>query len=259
MRVDNYAFLHGGGQGSWVWDRTIEVLNAQGGIARSIALDVPGCGVKRERTTDLIAVDDIAAELVADIEAAGLRDVVLVGHSQAGSILPKMAAMKPDLFHRLIYISCSSPLPGQTVRGMIGDGLHGDDPDEVGWPVDPRSCTTEERHSIMFCNDMNPAEAATFTAQLGKDSWPIQSYAHSDWRYEHLDAVPASYVVCLRDGILPVVWQERFAERFRCERIVSLDAGHQAMITRPHGLAEILRHEVLVADEDVAVRSRALQ
>lgn len=249
MSTYNYAFLHGGGQGSWVWDETIEVLNLQSrDTVRAIKLDVPGCGAKRDRTTDHITVDDITAELVADVEAAELRDVVLVGHSQAGNVLPKMVAMRPDLFRRLVYISCSSPLAGQTVRGMIGNGLHGESPGEVGWPVDPSTCSTEERHSIMFCNDMSPAQAATFTSKLGNDAWPMQSYAHTDWHYEHLGTVPASYVVCLRDGILPVGWQERFAERFRCERIVRLDAGHQAMVTRPYGLAEILRYEALAAE-----------
>jgi hypothetical protein len=50
-------------------------------------------------------------------------------------------------------------------------------------------------------------------------------------------------VVCLKDNILPVRWQEIFAERFKAERLARIDAGHQAMNTRPHALAEILRHE----------------
>lgn len=243
----DYAFLHGGGQGGWVWDQTIEALGLQtgGGFGRALKLDAPGCGAKRGRTTDAITVDDIAAELVADVEAAGLRDVVLVGHSQAGCILPKMVAARPDLFRRLVYVSCSSPLAGQTVIGMVGQGLHGENPDEVGWPVDPKTHSMEERYLLMFCNDMSPLETAGFLGKLGHDAWPMQSYAHTDWSYDHLGAVPASYVVCLRDGILPVAWQERFAERYHCERSVRLDAGHQAMNTRPHALAEALRHEAV--------------
>lgn len=244
----DYAFLHGGGQGGWVWDETIEALGLQtgDGFGRALRLDVPGCGTKRGRTTEAVTVDDIAAELIADVEAAGLREVVLVGHSQAGCILPKMAKLRPDLFRRLVYVSCSSPLPGQTVAEMIGAGVHGENPDEVGWPVDPTTHSMEERYLIMFCNDMTRLQTAGFMAKLGHDAWPMQSYAHTDWGYDHLGAVPASYVVCLRDGILPVMWQEKFAERYRCERLVRVDAGHQAMNTRPHALAEVLRHEAAV-------------
>jgi hypothetical protein len=43
-----------------------------------------------------------------------------------------------------------------------------------------------------------------FLSRLGQDSWPAPTYSHQNWRYDHLDAVAASYVVCLRDGSLPV-------------------------------------------------------
>jgi pimeloyl-ACP methyl ester carboxylesterase len=241
----NYAFLHGGGQGSWVWSETIAALQGQSGGsgARCLALDVPGCGTKRDRDTTSLSIDDIVTELLADLVAAEMRDTVLVGHSQAGSLMPLLAEKRPDLFRHLIYVTCSSPLMGQTVIQMMGSGMHGTHPDEVGWPFDPKSSEVRERYPLMFCNDMRSAEAASFLAGLGKDVWPNASYAASNWRYDHLDRIPASYVVCLRDGVLPVAWQQKFAARFRTQRLVRLDAGHQAMNTRPHGLAEILRHE----------------
>jgi pimeloyl-ACP methyl ester carboxylesterase len=244
----NYAFLHGGGQGGWVWDETIAALTQQteGRTGRLLALDVPGCGAKRQRDTGKTSVEDIAAELVADIAAAGMRDVVLVGHSQAGSVMPHMLTAGAKIFRRLVYISCSIPLPGQTVTGMVGNSKQGDNPDEVGWPLDPDKHSMAERFRVMFCNDMAPAEADAFMAKLGADAWPMASYTHTDWRHDQLGLVPASYIICLRDGILPVPWQERFATRFKTERTIRIDAGHQAMTTRPHGLAEILRHEANV-------------
>jgi pimeloyl-ACP methyl ester carboxylesterase len=142
--------------------------------------------------------------------------------------------------------SSFAPLAGQAVLDMIGDGLHGEDPEKVGWPIDPHGATLEERFPVMFCNDMNPSEREAFMAKVGGDMWPARSYSHTDWSYDHLDAVPATYVVCLRDNILPVEWQKKFAERFRCDRVVQIDAGHQAMDTRPHGVAEILRNESAV-------------
>jgi pimeloyl-ACP methyl ester carboxylesterase len=240
----SFAFLHGGGNGGWVWDETIDALSIGDDSTQVLRLDVPGCGSKRGRHTDEISTDDIVAELIGDIEAAGMHDVVLVGHSQAGSILPKMVTMRPDLFRRVVYVTCSSPLNGQSVVDMIGGGLHGEDPDKIGWPIDPRASSPEERYSIMFCNDMSPTEEVEFLAKLGKDMWPMESYGHTSWSYEDLGAVPASYVVCLKDNILPVHWQRTFAERFRCDRVVEIDAGHQVMNTRPHELAQILTDEL---------------
>lgn len=81
----NFAFLHGGGQGGWVWDEAIAALDRQtnGAFGRAVALDVPGCGTKRGRVTDNIDNEGVARELIVDIERAGMNDVILVGHSQA--------------------------------------------------------------------------------------------------------------------------------------------------------------------------------
>ena len=245
----DYAFLHGGGQGGWVWDETIAALGEQtaGGFGRALALDAPGCGRKRGRATDGVDNEQIAAELVADIEAAGFKDVVLVGHSQAGMVLPFMLELRPDLFRRAVYVTCSAPPAGRTTLSMMGESLHGENPDEVGWPVDPRTSSIAERYPLMFCNDMTLAEAQAFMAKLGQDMWPALTYSVSNWRYDHLDAVAASYVVCLRDGSLPLPWQEAFAKRLKAGRIVRIDAGHQVMNTRPHALAEALRVEACAA------------
>ena len=56
--------------------------------------------------------------------------------------------------------------------------------------------------------------------------------------------MPVSYVVCLQDAILPLVWQERFAARVHARQVSRIDAAHQVMNTRPHALAEELLAQV---------------
>ncbi|MGB8365796.1 MAG: alpha/beta fold hydrolase [Rhizomicrobium sp.] len=67
----NFVFMHGGGQGSWVWEPTIAAMGQQsvGKFGRSLALDAPGCGAKRERDTSKTSFEDIVNELISDIEA----------------------------------------------------------------------------------------------------------------------------------------------------------------------------------------------
>lgn len=243
----DYAFVHGGGQAGWVWNETIAALTRQTDCAfgRALALDAPGCGSKRGRLTKDLVMEDVARDLIADIEAAGLREVILVGHSQAGQPLPIMARMRPHLFRRLVYVACSAPLPGQNVTEMMGRGLHGSNRNEIGWPLDPSTTEMGERSAAMFCNDMKAEQRCSFLAKLGQDMWPLQTYSERAWSYDHLDAIPATFVICLKDMSLPVPWQEEFARRFRTKRQVRVDAGHQVMNTRPHALAEILRVEAL--------------
>lgn len=241
----DYVFLHGGGQGGWVWRETITALEQQsaGQVGRTLALDAPGCGSKRGRDILAFGVDDVVTELLDDISANGLKQVILVGHSQAGTILPRLVGRQPELFRRLVYVSCIAPLPGQNILQQMGSGPHGSNEREVGWPFDPRTIAAGERYSRMFCNDMSAVEAASFLPKLGSDTWPVKTMSASDWSYDHLSSVPSTYVMCLRDGILPLPWQQTFATRLQVQRTVRIDAGHQVMNTRPQALAEVLRYE----------------
>lgn len=241
----NFVFLHGGGQGSWVWEETIAAIDAQsGGAVRCLALDAPGCGLKRDRDTSQIAFEQISRELIADIEAAGMKDVVLVGHSQAGMQMPQMAEFAPGLFSKLIFLTCSMPLPGKSTLDQMGEGRHGEREDQVGWPVDPESSTMQQRFRAMFCNDMTDEQADAFLAKLGKDMWPPVCYSYSDWKTGHLAAMPVTYVLCERDMALPPAWQQTFARRLHADKMETIDAGHQAMNTQPDALARLMLLQV---------------
>jgi pimeloyl-ACP methyl ester carboxylesterase len=243
----NFIFLHGGGQGGWVWDETIAALDLQsGGTARCLALDGPGCGAKRGRDTQAMSFDAINADLIADVEAAGMAGAVLVGHSQAGINLPRLAEMRPGLFARLVYISTVAPEPGLTVVEMAAEHIHAG---AHKHPFADDGLPIAERSRRIFCNDMDPAAADAFVAKLGADQWPGACYTERDWRYDRLADTPATYVLCLADAIMPLAWQERFATRFHAGRTVRIDAGHQVMNTRPHALAEVLLAEAAPSGE----------
>ncbi len=240
--MTDFVFLHGGGQGGWVWDETIAALNAQsGGAHRVLALDGPGCGAKRGWDTAQMTFAETNAELVSDIVASGLRDVVLVGHSQAGIHMPAMLALQPELFAKLIFVSCIAIDPGLTTIQMTGERIHGGQ-----HPFNDQNLTVRDRHRAMFCNDMTPDQAEPFLDKLGPDQWPRSCYAETDWHFDHLAAIPTSYVLCLADAILPLEWQERFAARVHANSTLRIDAGHQVMNTRPQALAEVLLAECVV-------------
>ena len=131
-----------------------------------------------------------------------MKDVVLVGHSQAGMTMPQMAEFAPGLFRKLVFVTCSMPLPGKSTLDEMGNTQHGEKEDEVG-SVDPDNTSLEERFRAMFCNDMSDEEGDAFLAKLGKDMWPPCCYSYNDWRCEHLADIPVTYVLCLQDQALP--------------------------------------------------------
>jgi pimeloyl-ACP methyl ester carboxylesterase len=186
-------------------------------------------------------VSDIVEELIADIRCSALSDVILLGHSQAGTILPKIAEAAPDLLSHLVYLCCSAPLPGQNILTMMGQGLHGEHADAVGWVLDRETVSKHELYRAMFCNDMDEAQTKAFMKRPSRDDWPMAANLATDWRYDHLANVPSTYILCERDNALPPEWQRRFAERLHCDTIFTLDAGHQAMTTQPKQLADLLQ------------------
>ena len=181
-----------------------------------VALDVPGCGEKRGRDLAALDLDGVVTELLADIRATGHSDIVLVGHSLAGALMPRMAERAPDLVKRLICLTCSAPPAGTSYAALIGSSLHGERDDAVGWPVDRADHGLDERNRIMFCTDMTEDAVDAFLGRLGQDDWPIDVVLRTDWRYDHLAAIPSSYILCERDGILPPAWQETVCGTLPC-------------------------------------------
>lgn len=239
-----FALLHGGAQGSWVWEETVAALRQAGGerVGRVLLLDMPGCGTRRSVETASMTMADVLEDLFRQLDGAGLRNAVLVGHSQAGTMLPLLIEGRPGLFSRAIYVSCCAPLKGQTVLEMMGGGQHGDDPGTVGWRLPPATTPPETLAAAMFCNDMEASGTEAFMRRFGADSWPEATMTYRDWDRDEAMRVgpPSSYVVLTDDASLPPEWQQRFAERFGAERVVQLEAGHQAMQTRPGALADVL-------------------
>lgn len=250
------VFLHGGHQGSWVWDETIAALEHQlEHRPRIHTLDVIGCGKKRGATTDGLNMNDVVEDLVADLDNLDLGRTLIVGHSQAGLVIPFLLARRSQNLARVLYVACAAPPPQRSLVDLMGTGISGTHPDTVGYPLDPATTPPRELFAAMFCNDMSAAEADHFLAQLGKDAWPSAVRTeHAAWPYDAAHAVPSTYVVTLQDAVLGRRWQKEFAQRFGADTI-RIDAGHQVMQTRPYALAEIVKQHLI--DEGTCITSNA--
>lgn len=236
--MTDFIFQHGAMMGGYVWDELIAAMKEQAGeTIRCLALDVPGCGAKRGIDPRGLTFDDIVASQLADVDASGMSDVVLVGHSQGGTIVPRLVEARPGLFRQLIYISCLGPDPGQSVMEAAEAG---DMPED-----EPVAATTiMDRMITMLCNDMDPPTARDFLARLGRgDSWPPSSYAERGWRYDHLKGVPATYVFCEQDNCVPPDKQEKYLANLQAGKVIRIDSGHQPMNSRPGELARLLLAE----------------
>src|SRR6266576_2755337 len=102
------ALVHGGGFGWQCWERMLPFVDGP-----VIAVDLPGRG---RHPADLrsITIADCARSVVEDIDAAGFGDVVLAGHSLAGSTLPAAAALLGPRARHVVLIGTTVPPNGSS-------------------------------------------------------------------------------------------------------------------------------------------------
>src|SRR5437899_13102364 len=95
------------------------------GVARHlrspwVAVDLPG---RRHRPANLsrIGRDDCVRAVRRDIES--LDEVVLVGHSSGGYVIPGVAALSPRLVRRLVFVAATVPAEGTRPVDFLKPGL----------------------------------------------------------------------------------------------------------------------------------------
>ena len=235
--MTDFIFQHGAMMGGFVWDDLIAAMKDKaGGDIRCLALDAPGCGAKRGRDVRNMTFDELVDDLLVDVDASGMSDVVLVGHSQGGTVLPRLAEARPGLFRKLVYIACLGPNPGQSVMEAAGADA---DPDQ-----EVKATTIMEGLRTMLCNDMDVTQTREFLALLGGgDAWPPSSYVEPGWRYGHLADIPSTFVFCEQDNCVPPARQEAYLANLHIDKVIRIDSGHQPMNSRPDELADLLLSE----------------
>lgn len=104
--MSTFGLLHGGGLEAWCWERLVPELEARGHQATTVdlPLDDPSAGAAR------------LAELVLDT-FAGLEELVLVGHSMSGLIIPVVASRRP--VQRLVFLHAVLPRPGSSLADQV--------------------------------------------------------------------------------------------------------------------------------------------
>ncbi|TDV65757.1 alpha/beta fold hydrolase [Pseudomonas sp. LP_7_YM] len=234
--------LHGGNHGSWCWAPLLEELAKEPArFQRIITLDMPGCGSKRGRDNSQLNLATVVKELNDGLRTADVKQSILLGHSIAGALVPMMAVEDPSLYSQLIYLATSLPAEGQSIMQLLGTGLHGEDPEHVGYPIDPLASTPQALSAAMFGQDLSEVQLSWLLSEVAQDSTPPAVALEPVTRAGYQGLMPATYILTQRDNILPPLWQRRFAERAGAARIIEIDTPHEPFVSHPALLAEVLR------------------
>lgn len=226
-----YVLVHGGGHGAWCWERLQPYLSRP-----SLAVDLPG---RESKPANLAAlrIDDFARSVVADIDAAGYERVILVGHSIAGVTLPAAINMLSDRVVHAVFVSCAIPKENDSIV------------DSVAWPIrwfcvrafrrgSRRLVFPRRLTSYLFCNGMDTETRNLVLDRITPDAMGVTLEPVT--RAAHFSSVPRTYIKLTRDRTIRPSRQDRMIVNLGHARVLELDGGHDAMLSHPRELAELI-------------------
>jgi pimeloyl-ACP methyl ester carboxylesterase len=234
-----FVLVHGAFQTGAVWEPVAAELRRLGHAVHTPTIAGHGPQVPMNLTHS-----DAVESLVAYLRSNDLSDVVLVGHSIAGSFIAKAAEQVPELVKRLVFQGAIVAADGNA----LADEFPPEDAAFFGTADVARGFLLPfEVVRERACNDTDLATAESIYA--GMSPIPVAYFTDKvDLKvfYDLIGRgeVRTSYVHPVNDFAMPPGEYgsfPRFAQRLGplC-RILQLQGAHYVMVTRPGELAEIL-------------------
>ncbi|HEX6359300.1 alpha/beta fold hydrolase [Actinophytocola sp.] len=224
-----FVLIHGATLGANCWDTLTPLLDDE-----VLAVDLPGRGGRAETDLRTVTLADCAKAVVADIERHDLTDVVLVGHSFGGVTVPLVMTLIPERIRHVVLLSAVVPEDRTRVLDQI-------DPD-VRTAVEAAIAggiysVGEEAARAMLCNDADNDQSAFILDRVVDDAAALltETVDLSGYRLP----IPRTYIHLSNDHCYPPELQTKSAERIGAG-VVTIDAGHMAMVTVPDKIATIM-------------------
>ena len=229
-----YVLVHGAWHGGWCWVRVADRLRAAG--HRVFAPTLTGLGERAHLISALVNLDTHIADVINVIEYEELNDVVLVGHSYAGTIIAGVADRIAPRLRRLIFLDSQFLESGKSLfdslpREMVEHRLKAirDNGGGVGAAsISPTAFGVKD-----------PADVAWVTRRLTPQ--PVGCYSQIFVLKNPMgNGVAKVYIDCTVDPIANLNPMKAKARSEPGWTVRTLETGHDAMVTAPGPLAEML-------------------
>ncbi len=211
------VLVHGGSFASSCWDLLLPHLDGP-----VLAVDLPGRG-NHPSDLDSVTLAEAASSVASDVDDAGFDEIVLVGHSLAGSTMPGVIDLLAERVRHAVFVACTVPEHGTSSFDTLEANVQAGDIDfrhAFGNDLDEQQWT--------WCQSRMVPEAINLVTDP-VDLTPLRTWSGA-----------RTWVRPLRDAIVDPNKQLRFAGNVGDCPVVDLDAGHMCMIGQPAALGETL-------------------
>lgn len=223
-----FALVHGGQLGAWEFDLLVPELRSHG--HSTVAVDLP-IGDPSAGAREYAAVVARALEHVE-------TDVVLVGHSMGGLVIPLVAAQRS--VRKLVFVCAGYPEPGRSHmevrREQPGESVSAGPASAWEQPGDSHLLPRELARAMFFHDcppdvqdwalaRMRPQSRKPLREKTPLDAWPD---------------VPRTLIIASGDRCIPPESARLTARRLFNEAPIELPGGHCPALSRPRELANLL-------------------
>ena len=233
--MSTFVLVHGAWHDGSAWQAAIDHLEAKGHWA--FAPTIAGHGKDANKNVNHAQCTQSIVDYIIDKD---LTDIVLLGHSFAGTIITKVAEAIPDRIKRLIFLDAFVLNDGESVEDNIPSYYQA---------LFSRQASESDDNTVMlafdvwretFINDADLELAKSSYAQLS--SQPYQPFIDKlDLKQFYSLPIPKSYLYCSEDIVLPQGewgWHPKMSSRLGLFRFVQMPGSHEVMFSNPVGLAE---------------------
>jgi Alpha/beta hydrolase family len=218
-RRRNLLLVHGAWHGPWCWEELTPALEGHGWNVHVV--DLPSAS---SDSADNAGMYDDARTIRDHLDQID-GEAVIVAHSYGGIPVTQAAAGASNVA-QIVYLAAFQLDVGDALVGAVDDPLPIGDSGTMQPPPDPIA---------MLYGDVAPDVADRAVALLVPQT--VRSFneqlTEAAWR-----TVPSVYLVCERDGALPVALQESMATR--ATTVHRLPSEHSPFLSMPDELARLL-------------------
>ena len=229
----HFLLIHGAWHGGWVWNEISEILRYQRYSVSTPTLT--GLGEKKHLLSSKITIDTFIEDVVNHIIFENLNNIILVGHSFAGSVISGVADKLKNRIQKLIYFDAvilkdgQKPFdiaPKELVKQRIelakrfGNGISIPAPSADAFGV------FDVKKSLLLEEKLTPHPLSTYQSKL-------------TIKNEIGNGIPLFYIFC-NDPVYKSLESSRKVVRKLKWPIFELNAGHDAMLTHPKETLNLL-------------------
>ena len=229
----HFLLIHGAWHGGWVWNEISDILRYQRYSVSTPTLT--GLGEKKHLLSSKITIETFIEDVVNHIIFENLNNIILVGHSFAGSVISGVADRLKDRIQKLIYFDAMILIDGQkpfditpkeTVEQRIELAKKFGNNISIPAPSADAFGVFDIKKSLLLEEKLTPHPLSAFQSKL-------------ILKNEVGNGIPLSYIFC-KKPVYKSLESSREVVRKMKWPIFELNAGHDAMLTHPKETLNLL-------------------